>query len=139
EVAPDASRTALLRDPERRVAWEIGHFPHRLDLRASSDDALHRDIEAEAREAFRASYEQVASAVDAANRSPPRTRDAAWSPVIELERIEIGGARALRVIHRLTYEPTHEMIVGRLLIPLESGVFEVSATHLTRTTGFRET
>jgi hypothetical protein len=129
---------ALLRDPERRVAWEIGHFPFRLDLRASSEEELRRDLEAEAREAFRTSYEQIAAEVNTEGRPPPRIRDGAWSPIIELERVEIGGARALRVIHRLTYEPTHELIVGRVLIPLASGVFEIAASHLARTTGYRE-
>src|SRR5258708_6434425 len=97
ETVEDTPRAALLRDPERRVAWEIADLPYRLDLRGETVDELRRDVEAEAREAFRTSYEQIASEVNAEQRPPPRTRDAAWSPVVECEHVEIAGTKALRV------------------------------------------
>ena len=139
EQLEEAANAALLRDPERRVAWEIAFVPYRLDLREASFDGLRADIEAEARAAFEATWEQLGAELNGAERPPIRTSDPAWSPVVLMERITLDEAPALRVIHRMSYQPTHEMILGRLLLPLASGVLSISASSLTRTTGYRET
>jgi hypothetical protein len=139
EQIEEAGNAALLRDPERRVAWEIAFVPYRLDLREPTLDVLRADVEAEARAAFEATWEQLGAELEGAERPPIRTSDAAWSPVILLEPTTLDDAPALRVIHRMSYQPTHEMIVGRLLVPLATGVLSLSASSLTRTTGYRET
>lgn len=143
ESLEEASNAALLRDPERRVAWEIAFVPYRLDLREATLDVLRDDIAIEARAAFEATWTQLGaeseSGNDAAARPPARTSDPAWSPVILLEATTLDDAPALRVIHRMSYQPTHEMVVGRVLIPVANGVLSISASSLTRTTGYRET
>ena len=135
----EASNAALLRDPERRVAWEVAFVPYRLDLREASLDMLRDDVEREARAAFDATWTQLGAEVDAATRPPARTSDPAWSPVILIEQATIDAAPALRVVHRMSYQPTHEMVIGRLLVPVAKGVLSISASSLTRTTGYRET
>ena len=143
EPLEEASNAALLRDPERRVAWEIAFVPYRLDLREATFEVLREDVAHEARAAFDATWMQLGAerevASEAAERPPARTSDPAWSPLVLIESTKIDAAPALRVIHRMSYQPTHEMILGRLLLPLASGVLSISASSLTRTTGYRET
>jgi hypothetical protein len=135
----EASNAALLRDPERRVAWEIAFVPYRLDLREATLDVLRDDVAIEARAAFDATWTQLGAESEGAERPPARTSDPAWSPLILLESTTLADAPALRVIHRMSYQPTHEMVVGRVLIPVASGVLSISASSLTRATGYRET
>jgi len=139
EQLEEAANAALLRDPERRVAWEIAFVPYRLDLREASADVLRADVEAEARAAFEATWEQLGAEENAAERPPIRTSDPAWSPVVSMDRITLDDAPALRVIHRMSYQPAHEMVLGRVLLPVASGVLSISASSLTRSTGYRET
>lgn len=139
EHLEEASNAALLRDPERRVAWEIAFVPYRLDLREASADVLRADVEGEARAAFEATWVELGAEPGAGERPPARTSDPAWSPVVLIEATSIDAAPALRVIHRMSYQPTHEMVLGRLLLPVASGVLSISASSLTRTTGYRET
>jgi hypothetical protein len=69
----------------------------------------------------------------------PRTDDAEWSPVVEVEMTGVDGARALQVIHRLWYEPGCEHVMGHLLVPLASGLFEFRLFGNSQMTGIRET
>ncbi len=139
EQLEEAANAALLRDPERRVAWEIAFVPYRLDLREATFDALRDDLEREARAAFEGTWTALGEGIDAATRPPMRTADPAWSPIVAIERTTLGDAPALRVIHRMSYQPEHEMVIGRLLLPLANGVLSLGASSLTRTTGYRET
>ena len=129
---------ALLRDPERRVAWEIVFVPFGLDLREATFAALREDVEGEARAAFDATWEDLGREEGAASRPPARTTDPTWSPVIAVEALDLALAPALRVIHRMSYQPAHEMVIGRVLVPVADGVLSIAATSLTRTTGYRE-
>ncbi|MEP7127137.1 MAG: hypothetical protein ABJE95_39755 [Byssovorax sp.] len=141
EPLEEAENAALLRDPERRVAWEIAFVPYRLDLREATLGALRADVEGEARAGFEATWEQLGAEIEIEGTERPaiRTSDPAWSPVVLLERITLENAAALRVIHRMSYQPAHEMIIGRILLPVARGVLSISASSLTRTTGYRET
>jgi hypothetical protein len=139
EHLEETSNAALLRDPERRVAWEIALVPYRLDLREATLEVLRDDVEGEARAAFEATWAQLGAEPDAAARPPARTSDPAWSPVVSIDQIDLDDAPALRVIHRLSYQPMHEMALGRLLLPVANGVLSIAASSLTRTTGYRET
>jgi hypothetical protein len=139
EQLEQAENAALLRDPERRVAWEIAFVPYLLDLREATADELRADVEGEARAAFDATWEQLGAEMNGDERPPIRTADPAWSPVVEIDRITLDDAAALRVIHRMSYQPTHEMVIGRVLLPVASGVLSLSASSLSRTTGYRET
>ena len=139
EPLEEAGNAAMLRDPERRVAWEIAFVPYLLDLRETSEGALRADLEGEARAAFDGTWVELGAEAGEAERPPVRTSDPAWSPVVLVERITLDDAPALRVIHRMSYQPAHEMIIGRVLLPLANGVLSISASSLTRTTGYRET
>jgi hypothetical protein len=139
EQLEQAENAALLRDPERRVAWEIAFVPYLLDLREATADELRADVEGEARAAFDATWEQLGTEMNGDERPPIRTADPAWSPVVLFESTTLDDAPALRVIHRMSYQPTHEMVIGRMLLPVASGVLSISASSLTRNTGYRET
>ncbi|MBK9265719.1 MAG: hypothetical protein IPM54_38765 [Polyangiaceae bacterium] len=99
----------------------VGHFPHRLDLQSQHEAILRRDVERHARDLFNSCFRSV----DRPDKQVgPRTDDPDWSPVVETSIVRLGKARALRVIHRTWYEPGHESIVGRLLVPVAKGMFE---------------
>ena len=130
---------ALLRDPERRVAWEIAFVPYRLDLREATFAELRGDVESEARAAFEATWEQLGAEEEASTRPPARTTDPTWSPLITAATVQLDDAPTLLVLHRMSYQPTHEMVIGRVLVPVASGTLSIAATSLTRSTGYRET
>lgn len=146
ERLEEAAHAALLRDPERRVAWEIAFVPFRLDLRDATESVLREDLEGEARATFEATWAALAleptppltPESGPAERAPARTSDLAWSPVIAVDRPLVGDAPVLRVIHRMSYEPGHELVVGRVLAPTSSGVLSIAASNLSRATGYRE-
>lgn len=138
ERLEEVAHAALLRDPERRVAWEIAFVPFRLDLRDATEAVLRDDLEGEARAAFEATWAALAPEAGLAARSPARTSDPAWSPAISIDRPLVEGEPVLRVIHRMSYEPGHELVVGRVLAPTTSGVLSIAASNLSRTTGYRE-
>lgn len=140
ERLEEVAHAALLRDPERRVAWEIAFVPFRLDLRDATERVLRDDLEGEARAAFDATWAALAPTPEAgpSERAPARTSDPAWSPAIAIDRPLVDAAPVLRVIHRMSYEPGHELVVGRVLAPTTSGVLSIAASNLSRTTGYRE-
>ena len=139
ERLEELPQAALLRDPERRVAWEIAFVPYRLDLREATFALLRDDVEGEARAAFEATWEQLGAEEGAAPRPPARTTDPAWSPLISIDTLRLDDAPALRVIHRMSYQPLHEMVLGRVLVPVADGALSIAASSLTRSTGYRET
>jgi hypothetical protein len=69
---------------------------------------------------------------------PLRTDRDAWSPLIEAELHELPSARAVRLIHRMVYRPGREIIMGHLLIPCATGLFEARMIAKDDTTGYRE-
>jgi hypothetical protein len=138
EALEEAPQAALLRDPERRVAWEIAFVPVHLDLRDATHSELLADLEGEARAAFEATWTALGAEAGASERPPARTADQAWSPLVLVERPRLDDARALRVIHRMSYEPGHELVDGRLLVPTAQGVLTLAASSLSRATGYRE-
>jgi hypothetical protein len=129
---------AVMARPDDDTHWELRLSPMRLALRPEEDGVLRADVEREARVLFQTQHAALASMLGA-NRPPPRTEDPDWSPLIELERVALGAAPALRLIYRTAYEPGAEVILGRLLIPVEAGLFQITVRHLARTTGLRET
>ncbi len=136
EVSEETDRFALLVDKARGFSLSLGHFAHRLDLRPEHDALLRRDVERHARDLFETGF-RTTSRAD--SKARPRTDDAAWSPVVEATPVRIGGVRALRVVHRLWYEPARETLLGHVLVPLARGLFEFRVLPPTsRLTGIRE-
>lgn len=135
-------RRAVLIDSAHRVGWHILHAPWRADLRREHTELLRRDIERHARYGFEQHYTQVPQPApgqaQAQPRPPVRTSDPTWSPVISVEHVEIGGQPALLTIRRVAYEPTIEAVVGNLLIPLATGLIDITIFQHTQDTGYRE-
>jgi len=136
EVIEADETFVMLGSRERGFSLYLGQFSHRLDLRPENESLLLRDIERHARDLFDSCYRSV-ERPDPKDR--PRTEDPAWSPVIEANVLSLGKSRALRVVHRLWYEPGREAVMGHLLVPLAEGLFEFRITPATATlTGTRE-
>lgn len=136
-VEQETSDFALLLDRERELVWTLHRSEYRLDLQPAHEALLRRDIERHARALFERCFEE---AERPAWWLPvkPRTSDPAWSPVVEVERVQIGGADALWVVHRMFYEPGNETVMGHLLIPLAQGLFEFRMFKHAEMSGLRE-
>ena len=142
QVSGQSDFQAAMARPADATQWEVTFSPMRLALRPEEDAVLRADVERELRVLFQRQYDALAPRLASAlgpGRPPPRTADPDWSPLVELERVRLGTAPALRLVYRTAYEPGAEMILGRLLIPLEAGLCQFTVRHLSRMTGLRET
>ena len=134
EAQRDDDDFAMLVDREGGVAWHLCLTEFQLDLAAQHAPVLARDIERHTRDLFLRFFHAAGP-----RSEQPRTADPAWSPVVDVEQVVLGQAAALRVVHRLAYEPGRETLMGHLLVPLRHGLFEVRITAPTlRATGTRE-
>lgn len=143
QVHEEQERRAVFVDNDHRVGWHVLHAPWRLDLRPEHDKLLRQDIQRQARFTFEEQYQQLAAAFpddEARRQRPPvRTTDPSWSPLLSVETIKIGEAPAVQIIRRVAYEPALEVVTGSLLIPLATGMIEITCFHRTQETGRRET
>lgn len=134
-LSKQTDTSAELTDARNDVGWWFFFFPGlRLDLAPEHEHLLRRDVERHARVLFDTMFAYSQPAGDAR----PRTEDASWSPVIELERVELGGGPALTVLHRMMYQPTRESVMGHTLIPVAGGLFEARWLAVAQMTGYRE-
>lgn len=118
-----------------QVHYWIHFWPHlHLNLDEEHRTNLERSLKWYAKYLFE-TFHQVKNPKDI---RPPRTTDPSWSPLIDVDYLEIRGALALRTIHRMAYEAGHESILGHLLVPLQQGLFEVRVATLDTFTGYRE-
>lgn len=141
---------AYAADSDRPLIWHFGLSHVHLDLRPDYEAELRADIEIAARFLFDEEYqssvqepEQVGQAgeeftIALAKSYGPRTADPDWSPVVEIEHLEIDSCPVLKVIYRSAYQPGREIVVGHLLVPLEAGTLECTATGMADMTGMRE-
>lgn len=143
----EQERRAVLIDSEHRVGWHILHSPWRADLRTEPKEyaeLLRRDIERHARYGFEQHYAQVPPPqIKPGQPAPPprppvRTSDAEWSPLISVEHLKIDGQPALLTIRRVAYEPIMEAVIANLLIPLSTGLLDITIFQHTQDTGYRE-
>jgi hypothetical protein len=114
-----------------------------LDLRTSHLAQLERDAHRTARAMFDSMFAQLAAAAGPRDKDPlfdrpPRTADATWTPIIEIEPLQLGAATALSVLHRVAYQPGHETVMGHTLLPAPGGLFEARWFFSSRSTGTRE-
>lgn len=158
QVIGESDEALQLIDEEAQVQWWLFWFPGMqlaLGEGGAQEDA---QIEAAMRHHARAMFEWTfhhrarneagsdggndggsdgGKAASEAKRQP-RTADPTWTPMVDYERLQAGGAPALRTVHRMSYEPGREIVMGHLLIPLERGLFEVRVAAGDPMTGVRE-
>jgi hypothetical protein len=142
EIQSDEQNDATLVDAGRQAGLFLFQFPLQLDLRPEHEGLLSRDIERHARELFDLHFVhrhgQQPPGADASRRRP-RTEDPDWSPVLSIERVRLGACEALSVVHRNALEHGLEIVMGHLLVPLSSGLFEFRVVARNRgPTGVRE-
>ncbi len=156
QLEVDHDTIAAFRDEEHRVDWYLEFSPLIVDLSARYDDLLREDLHIDTVTVFESYFKKsrqkseafdsgqildpgsVGSSSDSIMSMPRTRRDPTWSPVVSAERVSIGGVPALALIHRLTYMPGDERIIGRIIIPLEQGTVYLSALRRANMTGERE-
>ncbi|HEY7372530.1 MAG TPA: hypothetical protein VIF57_10260 [Polyangia bacterium] len=125
--------------PRAEIGWWLFSFPNvSLDLSDAGWPTLKRDIDRQTRALFEQMFRGHDMTPEARARGP-RTNDPTWSPLVEAERISIDGGSALYVLHRMTYQPGSEILMGHLLIPCAQGLVETRWVTTARVTGMRET
>lgn len=128
DLLHDADNTATFRDSRTGILHEWLWGPGvPLDLDPAHALLHRRDAAHHARWLFQQSPHA---------RPPPS--DERWSPLISLQPAEIPGGPAAVVLHRTAYEPGNEVVVGHLLVPTGSGLFEWRWRAATDQTGWRE-
>lgn len=136
EILRDEKTSAQLVDTSKNVVWFFYFLPDlHLDLHEEHRANMKRSLEPYARAMFEDVFQQLHP--DDQDRQP-RTTDSEWSPMIDVEYSSIGDTAVLRTVHRMAYEPGHEMIMGHVLVPLEKGLFEARVLTVDKTTGYRE-
>lgn len=139
ELSSDDEHVARLTDRAHHLTWWLFFFPDlhmHVEIDAGMEAALHAYARQLFDDAFRAKH---AGAV-----VTPRTADETWSPLVDVERVALGEATganaALRTVHRMSYEPGDELVMGHLLVPLAGGLFEarVAGRGSVASTGYRE-
>lgn len=126
----------LVNEQEHGVVLQARHLPWRLALGPSSSADLRAEISAAARVELEQAFEAT---IHPATGEPvePRTRDVTWSPVIELDELEL-DAPALWLLRRLHYVPTNELVIGTWLLPVADGLVSLSLMARDTVTGIRE-
>lgn len=117
---------------EHGLGWQCAVHDVRLDLQPQHHALLVRDAEQQTRDLF------VLVSARLPRDRPLRTDDPSWSPLVELTPRALSGGPGLTVIHRMTYQPGHEVIMGHLLAPVRAGLFELRVFGRAATTGMRE-
>jgi hypothetical protein len=139
-IAQQTETSATLQDPSAGLMWWMFWFPDlHLDVSLEHEPLLRRHIERHTRLLFATMFDVNAGGTGLSSEVRPRTDDANWSPVIEIERRDVDGGVALDVLHRMQYQPGGEIIMGHTLVPVHDGLFE--ARWLAReqgATGLRE-
>jgi hypothetical protein len=57
---------------------------------------------------------------------------------VSIEQVRVAGVDALTVVHRMSYEMGHEVIMGHLRVPVRTGMIEFRIIAAARLTGGRE-
>lgn len=127
QLLEEKPNNASFRDGERPIAWFLFFFPG-FQLVLDPFEALERDVERHTRLLFDTMFGM------ANKEGEPRTRDASWSPLVEIERM----GDALYVLHRMTYQPGNELIMGHYLVSTADGLFEARWGAKAQMTGLRE-
>lgn len=117
---------AQLVDLDRQAALMLFHSDLQLDLRPEHHELLVHDVQRHARELFVNHFAVRHGPQRAGPQADmrPRTEDPDWSPVVSIERVLLDTTVALSVVHRVAYEHGLELVMGHLLVPLRSGLFE---------------
>lgn len=127
QVRPDPRMPGALFDPDTDVRWWVHVGEPRLCL----DDHALADLREHAKHHARAMF---MTSPEARERHGARTDDPTWCPLIELERRE----DVLHLVHRMTYEPGREMVMGHRMLPTARGLVEVRVLAMDGVTGARE-
>jgi hypothetical protein len=130
-IATD-ERPDVLYAPDRSIAWQffVNQLP--IDARPQHRELLLRDAHRCARDVF-INYSSTLEQI-----RPLRTDDPTWSPLVEITPTQLRGAPILTAIHRMSYQPGNEFVMGHLLVPIRAGLFELRLLARADMTGVRE-
>jgi len=134
QILEQSPHFAVLLQPERHLALHIVKAPWHLDGRHAS--AWKLAIEHHTQLLFEASF-QPEQDPETGQPTEPRTRDQTWSPLIAFEQLD-AGTPAWWLLFRRNYAPGDELVEGRLLVPVATGLVTVSLLARDTITGYRE-
>lgn len=138
ELIEQHEHVAAFREHNTATGWWFLFFPDTRLVLDAEHLALHR----------RDTLHHTRALFETMHRSPhtdpgpgkPRTADPDWTPLIELEPGDVAATAAVSLLHRMTYWPGQETIMGHTLIPAADGLFEARWVRPTLgETGLRET
>jgi len=136
-VPQNGERDATLLDPEGGFGMHVMLRDLAIDCDPTHEDAWRRDVERDVRALFDRFFVMLPRD-NAPAPKEPRTADPGWSPLIETGRVRLGAGVGLTVLHRLSYEPGHESVMGHMLVPLDGRLLELCVVMTARQTGLRE-
>jgi hypothetical protein len=134
EILEQSPHFALLLHPGRQLALHVVKAPWHLDGRHTS--AWKQAIEQHTQLLFEDSFRPEQDPGTGLS-TEPRTRNQTWSPLIGFEEID-AGAPAWWLLFRRSYAPGDELVEGRLLVPVATGLVTVSLLARDTITGYRE-
>mmetsp|Transcript_19997 Transcript_19997/g.35177 ORF Transcript_19997/g.35177 Transcript_19997/m.35177 type:complete len:476 (-) Transcript_19997:845-2272(-) len=116
-----------------RLQWSFKFFENlHMDLNEAGFDHLIAGVERLGRSLFEEHF-RVSSAGSyySAVEIPKTKEDPAWSPVVDVKYVQVDTdqpkttTKGLVVIHRLAYREGEEIVMGRFLLPVRRGLYEV--------------
>jgi hypothetical protein len=144
EVVEETPKAIQAIDHGQGLMWHILALPFCLGIDPAHDKYLVRDLTRDTRQAFDRAFEELRAEQQGQPASPltptaPRTAQGDWSAFVEWSRFELAGGTGVRFVYRIAYEPGCEHVVGRIQIPVASGVVQFTCHAIANETGFRET
>lgn len=125
-------RPDILYAPDRSIAWQFFLNQLPVDARPRHHERLLLDAHRCARDVF-ITYSSTLEQI-----RPLRTDEPTWSPLVEITPTQLRGAPVLTAIHRMSYQPGNEFVMGHLLVPIRAGLFELRLLARADMTGLRE-
>jgi hypothetical protein len=138
ELISESDLAVLLLNRSGGFGLQLSWCGYRLDLMSDHKRLLRLDLERQTRDLFLQFWERRTREGLPRDRHRLHSDDPGWSPLIEANTLNLRAVPALEALHRLAYEPGCEIVMGHLLIPVMSGLFEFRVTASSETTGTKE-
>jgi len=125
-ILEDREDSAQVLDEQNQVVWYFFLFTNlHVNLQEDYREELEKSLHLYAKSMF--SYTEETQAVN------PE-----WTPIVDIEYLNIGSTDILRTVHRMAIRPGEEVVMGHLLIPVQQGLFEGRVVSVDTITGHRE-
>jgi hypothetical protein len=108
-ITNESPTSATFSDPKHGLGWWFFYFSNvHLDLAIEHAQSLERDVHRHTRLLFDLMFTPSTTGLKLPSEARPRTADPEWTPVIEIERVDVDGGPTLHVLHRMQYQRSKE-------------------------------